>query len=228
MPKNMFKTKLDSGKFTTIMELVPNHLELLSQVKKLKPIKVDFFSVVDSPLSHPLMNPVALCYEVHNLLKKEAIMHFTCRDRNLVGIEEDILAAYALDIKNILALTGDPAVGAKPVFEFSSKGLIEFIEKLNKEKSIDCFVGAGMEINANSLENEIKRTKIKIKKGAKFIITQPCFDIDRIKKSAQSLDASLIIGVIPIFSKKTAKFLNKKVKGIVIPDEVIELMDDKI
>jgi len=99
------------------------NLDLDAQIDKLKSVNIDFFSIVDSPLSRPLMSPIALYHKIEEN-KKTAIMYFTCRDSNLVAIEGDILSTYALGIKNILALTGYLAKNTKGVFEFSSCGLM--------------------------------------------------------------------------------------------------------
>ncbi len=228
MSINPLESKINSGQFINMMELVPaRDLDLDAQINKLKSINnIEFFGVVDSPLSRPMMSPIALCHKIE-MAGRTSIMHLVCRDRNLIALEADVLAAYALGIKNILALTGDPVRNAKGVFEFSSIGLIDFIQKLNLKKSINCFVGEGINTNAKFMENEIKRTIDKIGAGAKYVITQPCFDIKKIEKTCDAVSAPIIAGVIPVFEVKTAEFINENINGIEIPDEVIALMENR-
>lgn len=210
--------------FLVCLEVIPpKGKELDVEIEKIRGLHVDYFTAVDSPLSHPTMHPIAVCKKIQEQLGKEAIMHFTCRDRNKIEIEAILLAAHALGINNILALTGDKAKDAKAVFEFSSVGLIEFIRKLNEKHGMDFFVGAGMNANAADLENEIYRTKKKIDAGAKFIITQPCFDVERIKKIKEEI-SPVLIGVLLVSDKKSAEFCSK-IPGISISNDLIKAID---
>jgi len=216
-----FEEKLKNGKFVTLLESIPpkgtDFKNILNELEKVKD-KVDAITVVDSPLSDPRMHPIALCHTIEKKVKKETVMHFTCRDRNRIEIEAILLAARSLGVRNILALTGDPCIPrAKPVFEFSSVGLIEFIHGLNRKYKTNFFIGCGMNINVISLENEIKRTEKKIKAGAEFVITQPCFDVDLAEKILERLNIPVIIGVLIVFNKKIAQFVDSKIPGIKIP-----------
>ena len=200
----------------------PNRPNLDELLERIKDLNADAFNVVDSPLGIPLMNPMALCHKIEHNLETPTIMHFTCRDRNLVEIRADLIAARALGVQNILALTGDriQEFKAKPVFEFSSVGLIKFIRELNEKKKTDFFIACGANLNAN-LDVEIKRTKEKIEAGAEFVMTQPCFDLDTIERFVKAINRPVIIGLLTLYSREEAEKLNKQIPGI-FPTNIFE------
>jgi len=182
---------------------------------KIKDLNADAFNIVDSPLAYPLMNPIALCHKIEHNLGTPTIMHFTCRDRNLIEIRSLLLAAKALDISNILALTGDKIserFRAKPVFEFSSIGLIRYIKELNEKKGTDFFIGCGANLNAN-VDVEIKRTKEKLANGAEFVMTQSCFSLNDIEKFIRAIEAPVFIGLLALYSKEEFEKLNALMPG---------------
>lgn len=208
---------LKEGDFLYVVELEPPTKPFLDGIlEKIKNLNADAFNVVDSPLGIPLMHPIALCHKIEHNLGTPTIMHFTCRDRNLVEMKADLIAARALDIKNILALTGDKmheSIRAKPVFEFSSVGLIKLLKELNAKKETDFFIGCGANINAN-LEVEIKRTKEKIEAGAEFVMTQPCYDLYTIEKFVKAIEAPVFIGLITFYSREEAEKFDKMVPAL--------------
>jgi homocysteine S-methyltransferase len=219
-----FKQLVDEGDFLYVVELEPPSKPSLDEIlSKIKDVNADAFNVVDSPLGIPLMNPMALCHKIEQDLGTPTIMHFTCRDRNLIELKADLLAARALDIKNVLALTGDrihETVKAKPVFEFSSLGLIKLLKELNAKKGTDFFIGCGANLNAK-LDAEIKRTKEKIEAGAEFVMTQPCYDLSTIERFVKSVEKPVFIGLLTFYSKEEAEKLNNLIPGI-FPMNVFE------
>ena len=219
------REKIENKKFVKILETVPpkgTNLEKILNNLKIFKDRIDATTVVDSPLGTARMHPLAVAYKAQEL-GIETVMHFTCRDRNKIEIEAEMLAASALGIRNILALTGDATREAKPVFELNSLGLIEFIRKLNERHGTDFFVGAALNINAN-MENELERARKKIGAGAKFFITQPCFDADML--NGIEAGAALIAGVLVISDRKTADFFSK-VPGVKIPEELFDIAEDE-
>jgi 5,10-methylenetetrahydrofolate reductase len=223
-----FREKVQQKRFVICMETVPpKSTNLEKKLAKLRPFKdkIDATTVVDSPLGIPMMHPMPVCYKIQEQLGIETIMHFTCRDRNSIEIQADLLAASMLGIKNVLALTGDPTTNSKPVYEFNSISLIKFIKEMNIQKGTDFFVGAGLNINSD-VEKESERAKKKIDAGAQFFITQPCFDAKRVEEFSDRLAIPIISGVLILSDRKTAEFYSK-VAGVKIPDVLFDIVEDK-
>jgi methylenetetrahydrofolate reductase (NADPH) len=216
-----FREKLQSGKFVRILENVPpKGLSIDRKLENLRAFKgrIDAATSVDSPLGEARMNPMVFAARALEM-GIEPIMHMICRDRNRIGLESDLLAAHAFGIRNILALTGDPAKDAKPVFELNSFTLIELIRKMKDLYGTDFFVGAGLNINSSNFPAELDRAKKKIESGAGFFITQPCFDASVMGEIG--LEAPVIAAVLVISDKETSSFFSK-VPGIKIPKELDE------
>ncbi len=169
----------------------------------------------------------------------EPILQLTCRDRNRLALQADLLTAWVLGVRNVLAMTGDPVgagdhPAAKPVFDLSSAALLETIGKLNSgqdaagnalEGSTDFFCGATVNPCIEPLEPELQRFEEKIAAGARFFQTQAIYDpgaFRRFIKSARTPSVYIIAGLIPLRSVKMAEFLNEKVPGITVPREMIE------
>ncbi len=142
------------------------------------------------------MSPIALAHLVQNTMGLETIFHLTCRDRNILGLQSELLGAYAMGVRNILAITGDsPKKGdhpnAKGVFEVNSIGLIEVAGKLNNgfdnegnplEDKTDFFIGAVLNPTAPNIDVELKRVEKKIESGVDFFQTQPVFDLKQLEE----------------------------------------------
>ncbi len=238
-----FREKLLSGKFVVTAEISPpkgtDIKGMLKEADFLKNI-VDAINITDNQRAVMRMSPVAAC----SVLKQhgyEAIMHLTCRDRNRLALQSELLGAFALGINNVLVMSGDHPIkgdhaGAKPVYDLDSVQLLELIQKLNKgtdfsgsllEGTPDFFAGAATNTELNEL-SLIKLGK-KIKAGARFIQTQAVFDIERFSGFMDKLNAiepriKVIAGIIPLKSEKSARFLNKNIAGIRVPDDVLKLM----
>lgn len=202
---------------------------------------VDAVNIADCPMAKLRMSPIALSYIVQDKYNLETIFHLTCRDRNLLGLQAELLGAAALGVNNILTLTGDdPSVGdhphAHPVYELDSTGLIKAARTLNS--GFDCagnaldtpshfYIGTTANPNADDLDKEIERLKGKKEAGAEFVQTQPIFDISaarRFLEASEDLHMPILFGVLPLKSEKMARYLHEKVPGIVIPAEMIQQM----
>lgn len=168
----------------------------------------------------------------------EPILQLTCRDRNRMALQSDLLAAWVLGIRNVLTMTGDPVDAgdhpmAKPVFDVSSAALLQMIGQLNSGKDAvgnslegktDFFCGATVNPGVEPLEPELKRFQEKVEAGARFFQTQAIYDLDafgRFMKIARTMPVYIIAGVIPLRSVKMADFLNEKVPGITVPPDLI-------
>lgn len=205
---------------------------------------VDAVNVTDCPLAKLRMSPIALSHIIQEKIGLEAIFHITCRDRNLLGLQAELLGASALGVKNILALTGDPPemgdyIMATGVFDVDSIGLVKMVNKLNngyeyggnelKDKT-DFFIGIAVNPTAPDLTKEIKRLEEKVLAGANFIQTQPIYDIgllEKFLKHTAHINIPKIIGIMPLKSYKMVEYLNKNLPGIFVPPEVKEKMRGK-
>jgi len=174
----------------------------------------------------------------------EAIFHITCRDRNLLGLQAELLGASALGVKNILALTGDPPkmgdyAMAKGVYDVDSTGLVKMLNRLSngceyggnelKDKT-DFFIGIAVNPTAQDLMKEIKRFEGKVSAGANFIQTQPIYDIgllERFLKLTAHINIPKIIGIMPLKSYKMVEYLNNNLPSIFVPPGVKERMKGK-
>lgn len=214
-------------------------------LKKIEPYSkyIEAINVSDSPMARPRMSPISTGKLLKESLGKEIIIHYTCRDRNLLGIQSDLLGASAFGLDNFLALGGDPpSIGDFPfatgVYDLTSEGLVEMMSALNQGvdilgnpigKQTHFYIGVGMGIGLNE-KKEIEIAIKKIKTGAHFVITQPIFDI---KKSHKSLDKlkklgiSVIASVLPLVSFRNAEYLHYEVPGIFIPKEHLKRMEEK-
>lgn len=239
-----FSDTLNTGKFLVTTDVVPpkgiNVSKMLSRIDSLVG-KVDAVNVVDLPSSVMRASPSPIAF----LLKKrglEPILQMTCRDRNRLALQADLLGAYILGITNILALTGDEIdLGddprAKPIFDLDSIGLLKAARGLeqgydlggNPLRSSPKFcIGAVVDPEANPLEPEIERMRQKVKAGAEFFQTQPIFDVKVLTKfleKAGKVKVPILGGILLLRSAKMARFMNEKVPGVRIPEHFIHQME---
>lgn len=239
-----FKEKINSGKFIITSEIgPPKGISLEKILNEVEPIKnrVDAVNVTD--LQSSVMRMSSLAASI--LLKErgfEPVFQATCRDRNRLGLQSDILSAAAFGIQNILALTGDhPALGdhpqAKPVFDIDAVQLISIIRKLetgvdmNDNKLVGeapkfC-VGAVVNPGADPLEPEIIKMEKKIEAGAEFFQTQAVYDIGLFEKfldATKHLKAKVFAGIVLLKSEKMALYMNEHVSGVYVPENLIREM----
>jgi 5,10-methylenetetrahydrofolate reductase len=243
------REKLAANKFVVTVELDPpktlNLERILTEVNSTNFRKlVDAVNVTDCPLAKLRMSPIALSHIIQEKIGLEAIFHITCRDRNLLGLQAELLGASALGVKNILALTGDPPevgdyIMATGVYDVDSIGLVKMVDKLNngyeyggnefKDKT-DFFIGIAVNPTAQDLTKEIKRFEKKVSAGANFIQTQPIYDIgllERFLKLTAHINIPKIIGIMPLKSYKMVEYLNNNLPGIFVPPGVKERMRGK-
>lgn len=172
----------------------------------------------------------------------EPICQVACRDRNRIALQSDLLGAWVYGIRNVLALTGDPVkVGdhpdAKPVFDMESSQLLRTIGALNAGADLagkplhgktDFFAGAAINPNVANLDAEMRRLERKVEAGARFIQTQAVYDADtylRFAEAAKGFDVPILAGILYLRSAKSARFINKAIPGIKIPDATIERLE---
>lgn len=239
-----FREKLESGRFIVTAELSPpKGTDLKSMLENAELIKdiVDAINVTDNQRAVMRMSPLAAC----SILKNkgyETIMHLTCRDRNRLALQSELLGAYALGIRNMLVMSGDHPVkgdheGAKPVYDLDSVQLLGLIQELNR----------GFDLSGNRLEgktdfcagavtntelNEVSLIKLqkKIRMDASFIQTQAVFNTELFSGFVEKINQikskriKILAGIIPLKSEKNALFLNKNIAGIKVPKSLIDRM----
>jgi homocysteine S-methyltransferase len=243
--KSPFARKL-RRKFTTSVELYPpkgmDPKRVLSSADTLKEYGVDCVNIPDGPRAMARMSPMALAHLIESHLGMETILHYCCRDRNILGMQSDILGCHALGLKNILAITGDPPkLGDYPdatsVFDMDSIGLVEMLDKLNRGvdlvgnsiKSQSAFhIGVGANPGAINFDLEVERYHQKIENGAEFVMTQPIFDVRQLEKfidATKHLEVPLMVGVLPLVSAKNAEFLHNEVPGVEVPKDIRQRLE---
>ncbi len=239
-----FSDALNTRKFLVTADVVPpkgiNISKMLNRIDSLVG-KVDAVNVVDLPSSAMRISPLPIAL----LLKErrlEPILQVTCRDRNRLALQADLLGAYILGITNILALTGDEIdLGddpkAKPVFDLDSISLLKAARKLEKgydlggnplRGSPKFCVGAAVDPGADPIEPEIEKMQRKVEAGAQFFQTQPIFDIKvfaEFLEKAGKAEAPILGGVLLLKSAKMAKFMNENIPGVRVPEHFIHQME---
>ncbi|MBK8205918.1 MAG: bifunctional homocysteine S-methyltransferase/methylenetetrahydrofolate reductase [Planctomycetes bacterium] len=201
----------------------------------------DGITIADNPLSIMRMSNLAFATLLMREMTARIVLHIACRDRSLIGTQSHILGAHALGVSNILAVTGDPVAtqayqGSSGVFDMASHKLIELISRFNQGEfatggqegaRTGFFVGGAFNCASRKLENEVKRFQRKVQAGARFIMTQPVFDLGRaceITSACRELNVPLVLGVMPLVSERNAEFLHHEVPGIDVPEAIRKRM----
>jgi homocysteine S-methyltransferase len=206
---------------------------------------VDCVNIADSPLARIRMSAPALAYQIRTHFPRlEVILHFTTRDRNLMGLQSELLGAHAMGIRNILCLKGDPpSMGDYPnataVFDTDAPGLMQIIHRMNRGTdlagtSIGALtrfaIGCGVNPTAENLDAEIEYVKRKLDAGPHFVMTQPVFELDCWKRFVDRLrgltQIPILIGILPLQSFRHAEFLHNEVPGINVPGWIREKLRD--
>jgi 5,10-methylenetetrahydrofolate reductase len=239
------KKAIESKKFIVTTEAgPPKGTDVSKMIEDAKPLvgRVDAVNVTDLQSAVMRLGSLVSCY----LLKQlglDPVFQVTCRDRNRLALQSDILSAAALGIENILILTGDhPQSGdhpqAKPVYDLDSVQLLEVVKKLQAGEDMSgdklqgapkFLVGAVVNPGAEPLEPELIKMEKKIKSGAEFFQTQGVYEISRFEKfikAAKGFGIPIIAGVILLKSAKMAEYMNKNVAGIHVPDSLIKEIDE--
>lgn len=236
-----FKGALDSGKFVVTAEVGPpkgtDIKEMIHHIELLKG-RVDALNVTDNQSAVMRICSLAVCKIAleHGV---EPILQMTCRDRNRIGLQSDLLGANVLGIKNVLCMTGDHVLAgdhkqAKPVYDIESVQLLRVVDSLNNGKdmagnglkgSTDFFQGAVVTPEANPLEPQLIKFEKKLRAGAKFFQTQAIYDINKFKEFmsyARKFPVKVLAGIVVLKSAAMANFINNNVPGIRVPQELID------
>ncbi|MFH1049879.1 MAG: bifunctional homocysteine S-methyltransferase/methylenetetrahydrofolate reductase [bacterium] len=243
--KSRLASRIKNGLFIKLVELLaPHGVSASNEIEKARNLYyqgIDAINIPDGPRASARMSALSLAIQIQRDVGIEAVLHYVCRDRNVIGIQSDLLGASALGIKNILAITGDPPkLGNYPdatgVFDVDSIGLVNILSRLNHGLDIAgnpigkpsaFFVGVGANPGAINLDEEIKRLEWKIDAGAEFIITQPVFDLNILEKFIKRIEhirRPLVAGLWPLTSIRNAEFMNNEVPGCNVPENLMERM----
>jgi len=236
-----FKQALKSGKFVVTSEVAPpkgTNLEKLEHHIKLLKDKVDAMNVTDHQSSVMRYPSLGGCLKVREL-GGEVILQMTCRDRNRLALQADLLFASSMGIQNVLCLTGDSIIlgdhkEAKSVFDLDSSQLLETIRILESGKdlggndldgAVSFCAGAIVTPEADPLEPQLIKFEKKIEAGAEFIQTQAVYDLDKFKKFmdyARQFNVKILAGIILLTSAPMARFMNKNIAGVFVPQDLID------
>ncbi len=241
--------KISDGEFVVSVELVPPRgtriVKTLQKALTLKEAGVDVINIPDGPRASARINPMALAMQIKQVVGIETLLHYTCRDRNLLGMQSDLLGAHVLGIRNLLLVTGDPPKmgdypNATAVFDVDSVGLTNVVTRLNRGLDVggnsvggttEFFIGVGVNPGAPNLEDEFRKLYWKIDAGAQFAMSQPVFDPAQLEgfleeMAKRNLRLPLLAGIWPLQSFRNAQFMNNEVPGAKVPDDLMKRMFD--
>jgi methionine synthase I (cobalamin-dependent)/5,10-methylenetetrahydrofolate reductase len=237
--------RLARGEFLTTVEVLPpkgcDAAKTLESIRLLKDAGVNAVNIPDGPRAQTRMSAQATAVLVEREIGLESVLHYTCRDRNLLGMMSDLLGAAALGLRNLLLITGDPPkMGPYPdataVFDIDSIGLTNMVNKLNHGLDLgnnpigiptSFCIGVGVNPGAINLDEEIKRFEWKVEAGAEYAITQPVFDSDQLRDFLRRIEhvrVPVIAGIWPLVSYRNAEFLHNEVPGVRVTPSIMERM----
>ncbi len=243
--RSPFGQKLASGQFVVSVEVdPPKGLGLKHTLKGanlLHEAGVDVANIADGPRATARISAQAMGLILERDVGVETILHVSCRDRNLLGLQSDMLGAFISGFRNLLAVTGDPPLmgdypSATGVFDVDAIGLVTLLNNLNhgldmggrSTKGQTTFViGVAANPAAQNLEREMARLERKAQAGAEFIMTQPIYDqtlLERFLRDAEPLGLPVLAGILPLASSRNAEFLHNEVPGMTVPDQIRERM----
>jgi homocysteine S-methyltransferase len=243
--KSRLAHAMTRGRFVVAIELLPPRgyqvEQLIERARALKIRGVDVINIPDGQRAGARLSALSLAVLIEQQAGIETLLHYSCRDRNLLGIQSDLLGAHAMGLRNLLLITGDPGrVGDYPdataVFDVDSIGLTNVVARLNH----GCDVGGqaigaptafhvGVSVNpaASNLDEELRRFEYKVEAGAEFVITRPIFDVGAFEtflKRIESARLPVVAGVFPFENARNAEFMANEVPGIHVPDALLTRM----
>lgn len=242
--RSQLGSKLARGEFVTMVEIVPpKGTDIRKEVEGarfLKSVGVDGVNIPDSPRASARMSNQALSLLIQREVGIEAILHYTCRDRNVLGIQSDLLGADAVGIRNLICITGDPPkMGNYPdataVFDVDAIGLVNIVHKLNRGQDIGgnpigtgtgFVIGVGANPGLTDLDEEVRRFEFKVQAGAEYAVTQPVFDLRLLENFLRRIEhcrIPVVAGIWPLVSVRNAEFMKNELR-VSVPDSILERM----
>jgi methionine synthase / methylenetetrahydrofolate reductase(NADPH) len=242
--RSLLGCRLASGEFLTMVEIVPpKGTDIRKEVEGarfLKSVGVDAVNIPDSPRASARMSNQALSLLIQREVGIEAILHYTCRDRNVLGIQSDLLGADAVGIRNLICITGDPPkMGNYPdataVFDVDAIGLVNIVHNLNRGLDIGgnpigigtgFVIGVGANPGLTDLDEEVRRFEYKVQAGAEYAVTQPVFDLRLLENFLRRIEhcrVPVVAGIWPLVSARNAEFMKNELR-VSVPDSILERM----
>jgi len=236
--------KLAAGEFVTMVEIVPpKGIDIRKEIegaKFVKSVGVDAVNIPDSPRASARMSNQALSLLIQREVGIDAILHYTCRDRNVLCIQSDLLGAAAVGIKNLICITGDPPkMGNYPdataVFDVDAIGLVNIVHNLNRGLDLGgnpigtgtgFVIGVGANPGLTDLDEEIRRFEYKVEAGAEYAVTQPVFDLRLLENFLRRIEhcrIPVVAGIWPLVSVRNAEFMKNELR-VSVPDSILERM----
>ena len=236
--------KLANGQFVTMVEIVPpKGIDIVKEVEGarfLKSVGVDAVNIPDSPRASARMSNQALSLLIQRDVGIDAILHYTCRDRNVLCIQSDLLGAAAVGIKNLICITGDPPkMGNYPdataVFDVDAIGLVNIVHNLNRGLDLGgnpigtgtgFVIGVGANPGLTDLDEEVRRFEYKVQAGAEYVVTQPVFDMQLLENFLRRIEhfrIPVVVGIWPLVSVRNAEFMKTELR-VSVPDEILDRM----
>jgi methionine synthase I (cobalamin-dependent)/5,10-methylenetetrahydrofolate reductase len=236
--------KLATGEFVTLVEIVPpKGIDFRKEVegaKFLKAAGIDAINIPDSPRASARMSNLALCTLVQQQAEMETVLHFTCRDRNVLSMQSELLGCYTMGIHNLICITGDPPkMGNYPdataVFDVDAIGLVNIVHNLNFGLDIGSnpigtgtkfVIGVGANPGIVNIDEEVRRFEYKVQAGADYAVTQPVFDIALLEQFLRRIEhyrVPVLAGIWPLTSVRNAEFMKNELR-VSVPDSIIERM----
>jgi homocysteine S-methyltransferase len=243
--KSRLARSIAAGRFVIGVELLPPRgyqtEQVVGRAKRLAAHGVDVINIPDGQRGGARISALSLAALVEQQAGVETLLHYACRDRNLLGIQSDLLGAHAMGVRNLMLVTGDPGrVGDYPdataVFDVDSIGLTNVVARLNR----GCDIGGqpigaptafhiGVSINpaAPNMDQELRRFEYKVEAGAEFVVTRPVFDVrgfEQLLKRIEPAGLPIVAGLFPFESARNAEFMANEVPGVRVPDTLVERM----
>ena len=236
--------KLASGEFVTLVEIVPPkgidfHKEV-EGAKFLKAAGIDAINIPDSPRASARMSNLALCTLVQQQAGIETVLHFTCRDRNVLSMQSELLGCYTMGMHNLICITGDPPkMGNYPdataVFDVDAIGLVNIVHNLNFGLDIGgnpigtgtkFVIGVGANPGIVNIDEEVRRFEYKVEAGADYAVTQPVFDVKLLEQFLRRVEhhrIPVLAGIWPLTSVRNAEFMKNELR-VSVPDSIVDRM----
>jgi homocysteine S-methyltransferase len=243
--KSRLARRLAEGRFVVLVELLPprgfDAAPIIERARALQASGVDVVNIPDAQRTGARLSALSLAVLIEQQAGIETLLHYSCRDRNLLGIQSDLLGAHAMGLRNLMLITGEPSrVGDYPdataVFDVDSIGLTNVVHRLNEGYDVGgqtigqptaFHIGVSINPGATNLDEELRRFEYKVEAGAEFLVTRPIFDpsdFERVLTRIETAHLPVVATVYPFESLRNAEFMANEVPGTRVPDRLMDRM----